>query len=1231
MPEQTRRSAADTWLHAITYFNTGCVRFVVGDFARAVTYLKHAIGLEEKCQEERTVRASTHINMAAALLASMRANDAVAHALKAITLADPNSCPEGGLGGSFPASPLCVDRKRACLLDPFAALMLACGLQTLGVAFHKLGAPRLAVRYLTDAEAVALGVLGGDHPLRLQARDGKSDIEALTGQAEDEEERSGRREKRGGGKERGRAGGLGGAGGRGGSLWRPKWAEYWVDPPCSGSGDSPVTCRKGRSPAMSRMGRVARRVLRGCVCGEAEGRRSPSRPPIGVSSTLGSDESSSSGSGSEPSSGSSASSSSCQDRDRDRSRRRDRDSRRREKEKSGRHRRDRGKKGRKCRKESPLSSRRHIATGPDDLCRDCGTTPARCVSYRPPHKAPPAPVPAPPPVQRVRDVPTSTNDFDGPADRKWVESLASEVASIKQALQMQNKLAAEAQQVTTSNTIMHYMQQLTRDVHDLKHPTLGGKPFRDCNNANCNQVDKDGIGPNDHCSRTGDTVSSRVSGINPFNDPENLQKPCKQQAAANTLAALTKQKLQQKTYLTDRLNSLPRGRRRMADGGEDSDFSDSDDDHAPQCSHRSQRQHSPGRAGHSPIKPIHHPMCVFSPRHKSCPARGMNPDIDTPRPMPPPHFGDPDTRSMGHSPGPQPSVCGVRQVPTLPTHPGAVGLRPPPPNVDGSYPLTGYPVASPSLFQQDAFAPQPKNTRPPAAAAKVTFGDLEVPVTGDQESLRQAAELLSAAARHEHDGFVDRALTCARRALQIKERVLGQTSEALAPILMRVARCESVLGQWDSAATNLFKAVGILREHRGERHTETAEALQQLGGVLFKQGGGRDRLEEAKNCLVQATAIKAEAMGGNHIQVGVLLTQTGRVCLEIEDLSAALEAYSSGVRIVANALGNDRPELGDALYGLGLVHLRLVLSGKARENFEDCFDIRRRHFERKYGKGMVTFSEQKNKGALSSRTKEKREAAGELLKVKMKLAACLEQEGEISDALDMLHDLLKDSLHTFGEFSDECAVLRWQLAPLVAQVGNKGGAIRLVQKALPLREAMLGTHHPDIIAMKQMAAQWNHERIVPVPGAGPNEEGGITMNTSPGLRTQAGVRKPVIKPGFSSRSLKEIRLHGQGPDFSPPDQFFRSQEYRNAVQLGKAVRSSKKNQFDRKDTRWGREYDDSEEALLRAHLRTGTVVPGPRGGGGATGVGAGAATSWEGSGGSSQSVSQHIWGWKDWR
>ena len=177
---------------------------------------------------------------------------------------------------------------------------------------------------------------------------------------------------------------------------------------------------------------------------------------------------------------------------------------------------------------------------------------------------------------------------------------------------------------------------------------------------------------------------------------------------------------------------------------------------------------------------------------------------------------------------------------------------------------------------------------------------------------------------YNRQGRYDEARDLDRRALEIREKVLGHDNVAVGESLIGMAQSYLAQNLVDDARPLLQRALAIKEKALGPEHLDIAVIVGMLANVAYKQA----RYDEARALHARAIAIYAKKLGPRDINIAVVLS-------EIADIEQRQGKLGEAERLLVEArqIANDPPDR----YALTLSHIDLSLadvyleSGRADE------------------------------------------------------------------------------------------------------------------------------------------------------------------------------------------------------------------------------------------------------------------------------------------------------------
>jgi tetratricopeptide (TPR) repeat protein/predicted Ser/Thr protein kinase len=206
---------------------------------------------------------------------------------------------------------------------------------------------------------------------------------------------------------------------------------------------------------------------------------------------------------------------------------------------------------------------------------------------------------------------------------------------------------------------------------------------------------------------------------------------------------------------------------------------------------------------------------------------------------------------------------------------------------------------------------------------------------GLEGSLQEATLLNNVAAVLRGQGKRRDSLEKHRRALAIREQLVGPQHPYVASSLNNIGVVLWSLGEYDEALAAHRRELEISRAAFGNNHLMTASAHAGIGNVMFSLGN----LDEALVAHRESLAIKQRVLGPDHPNcarshnnMGVILTRRG-------SYTAAEQEFLRALQIWEKQLGPDDVKVANSLAGLGRARHGLGHSVAARADLERALAI----------------------------------------------------------------------------------------------------------------------------------------------------------------------------------------------------------------------------------------------------------------------------------------------------
>jgi TonB family protein len=166
--------------------------------------------------------------------------------------------------------------------------------------------------------------------------------------------------------------------------------------------------------------------------------------------------------------------------------------------------------------------------------------------------------------------------------------------------------------------------------------------------------------------------------------------------------------------------------------------------------------------------------------------------------------------------------------------------------------------------------------------------------------LAQATELTNSVAKLFKEDKFDEALPLARRALEIRERLLPRTDPRITMSLGYVGDLYVAKRDYDNAKKTFERLLQLQEEQGGPNDVKLASTLDRLA-VLYNRDGKPAKAEELYQ---RALALREKALGPEDIQVAETYYALGQFYRIRKDFDKALKSYRRSLAIFVRNSGN---------------------------------------------------------------------------------------------------------------------------------------------------------------------------------------------------------------------------------------------------------------------------------------------------------------------------------------
>ncbi len=173
----------------------------------------------------------------------------------------------------------------------------------------------------------------------------------------------------------------------------------------------------------------------------------------------------------------------------------------------------------------------------------------------------------------------------------------------------------------------------------------------------------------------------------------------------------------------------------------------------------------------------------------------------------------------------------------------------------------------------------------------------------------QSNELNSTVLQLYDEGKYDEALPLAKRALELREKVVGPGDQTLIPLLINLGEIYRAKKKPGEAYGPFQRALDIGRRLFGPEDVRTTRALDRLAYVTYEQRNEK----EGERLLARSLAIKEKSLGPYDPEVAQTAFNLGEMYRLHKDYAKAEAFYQQAIRIAEKKADQSNPELVKAL------------------------------------------------------------------------------------------------------------------------------------------------------------------------------------------------------------------------------------------------------------------------------------------------------------------------------
>lgn len=297
-------------------------------------------------------------------------------------------------------------------------------------------------------------------------------------------------------------------------------------------------------------------------------------------------------------------------------------------------------------------------------------------------------------------------------------------------------------------------------------------------------------------------------------------------------------------------------------------------------------------------------------------------------------------------------------------------------------------------------------------------------------SLEEADVLVSKIKQLNQEGRYREAIPVAKRALQIREKLLGADDPSTAVTRNNLAELYRATGEYAEAETLYQHALAVFIAKFGPHDVRTTIPLGNLG-MLYQMTGA---MKKAEPLLEQVVAIREKSLGREHAMTGEAMNNLANFYEVTGAYSRAESLYQQALAIQQTVRGIEHPTTATTLDNLAGLHTTKGLYDKALPLHKRALAIREKVLGADHPDVATSLT---NLGRLHQET------------------------GDYTQAETLFQRALGISKKALGPDHPDTAISMNNLAALYQDTGAHKKAEALYRRVLVMREKMPGPEHPS--------------------------------------------------------------------------------------------------------------------------------------------------------------------------
>lgn len=184
-------------------------------------------------------------------------------------------------------------------------------------------------------------------------------------------------------------------------------------------------------------------------------------------------------------------------------------------------------------------------------------------------------------------------------------------------------------------------------------------------------------------------------------------------------------------------------------------------------------------------------------------------------------------------------------------------------------------------------------------------------------------------------GQKEKAAALFKRALEIREKILGREHPDLGPLMHDYAALFESNGMYEQAEGLYTAGLEVMEKRFGGSHPKLGSTLNRLAGLYEELELG----EKSRPLYERALAIKEQVLGKDHHDVGSILNNLAELLRRQGKPEQAEPMFKRSLEIAENELGKDHPNLAVVLNNLAELYSQMGREEEASHCQERAFSL----------------------------------------------------------------------------------------------------------------------------------------------------------------------------------------------------------------------------------------------------------------------------------------------------